>query len=1037
MTIKSTIDDHPDVSRREFLKTSAATTAGVTVFATFFTVKDAEAITTGENAPDPVAAGAGENIVYRFSVCQNCHSRCGLMGKIVGPAGSTSPAAGVLVKLDGNPYHPNNMEDDERLGWSTAPSVAVNTRGRLCPKGQAGVQVLYDPYRIKHPLKRVGSRGSGKWQTISWATAFSEIATAINALIPTSSRLVDDVFPGRSLLGRAANALMFSPGRSTDGEIIERTFKNTYGTANYRLDHTSICEVSHHVSNELMTWDTASNKGRTNHFKPDIMGADYIVLFGANYLEANFPMLALSRKIAEFKKAGKTLVVVDPRFSNTAAKANVWLPARPGTDGAVALGMATHIIKTYGPTTAGQGAIDSSSIATYLRNCNAAAATVDNETTWTDAARLVIVGRSAGAPVSAVVGEYLRVQDYLPTSQSLNTNYAAWSGGAPVEIGAGAVEGELLPGTLTLTGGELGVESIQVKTVYEILYDTSIGPYSVQYYADIAGVDATQLTAVAAGFFAAGKRAVANPYRGTVQHTNGLWSMTGVMLLNTLAGNYDWQGGNTKSGGSWAHAYTAMSGTNTSGLPTGPRIERTKVSTTLYDSLRTAYGVGAYPYPAARPWFPYGTHGNYQEIIPSIYGQYPYACKVLITYWNALPYSTPALKNVFMSTVMDTSKVPLFVAIDNQMGEVSSYADYILPDTTYLEKWSFPGNVMQLAKHTPFRQPLVGSFDSAAWDVAFDPNAANNYNPIYPDTKMLEDILIGLMGALGLSNEIGAGTGGANVGPLLPANAWAHIKPALTQLVTSIGSASDPGKPAVTSESDIVARGGAFQDPGYEYDTSVTPPASGKLRYRYANEIKLYYEQLALARDVMASDEGAQTTYAPVTTNPAVAHYEPIKDVADNPISDATFPFQLITYKKVLHGQARTQNLPWLTVWQPENFIELNSADAQSLNLRTYDLARVTSASNSQGIVGHVWVTEGLRPGVVAISHHFGHWQQSSQVWQDNGVNQPADPSRALGLQPTLVMRLDPVLGDVSLQEKIGCSCSFYDTRVNVQKVTN
>lgn len=1050
MAMTSTAPDPAAVSRRDFLKTTAAATAGAAAFASFFTVKDAEAVTTGENPPDPVTEASGQSIRYRFSVCQNCHSRCGLMAKVVGPAGSTDPAAGVLVKLEGNPYNPQNMEEDERLTWTDPLSKATATPGRLCPKGHAGIQVLYDPYRIKHPLRRVGARGSGQWEAVSWATAFSEIAAKINTLIPAGTRLTAPINAAFPRLGPIANGLAVSPGRLPDGEMNEKIFKDVYGTANYRLDHTSICEVSHHVSNELMTWEG----GKKNHFKPDVKGADYLLIFGANYLEANFPMLGLARQISEFKKkspAGK-LVVVDPRFSNTAAKADRWIPARPGTDGAMALGIATHIINAYGPTTAAGGASDSTSIAKYLRNANKKAANDDSETTWTDAARLVIVAKSAGAPASASVGEFLRVQDFLPASQAANANFAAWVGAGPAEIktttNAGdEVNGDLLPGVQVLTGGELGVESIAVKTVYQILYDNVIAPYSVQYYADIAGVDASLVQTIAAEFFAAGKKAVANPYRGTVQHTNGVWSMMGVALLNTLAGNYDWQGGNTNGAGGWGYAYTGMAGsawgaawgaysTFGSSGPFGPRIERAKATGTYsYPNLVTD-GFGGYP--ARRPWGPYWTHGNYQEIIPGIADQYPYPIKVLITYWNALPYSVPALKDVFLSTVRDTSKLPLFIAVDNVMGEASAYADYILPDTTYLERWCFPGgsNVSFLAKYTPLRQPVVGSFDNKAWDADFDFAGTNAYNPIYPDTKLWEEILLGLMNALGMTAEIS--------GIALPANAWAHWKPAVTKLKDTVNAATDPGLPGAgaLTEADIIARGGAFQDPGFGYDTSASGLNQGKLRYKYGNSIRLYYEELAKEPDSMGDGVrrlAPAVTGGGLTQYLAVAHYEAIKDVTDVPVTDFTYPFQLVTYKMVLHGQARTQNLPWLTVWQPENFVELNASDAASLGLRTGDRARVSSASNPTGLIGRVKVTEGLRPGVVAISHHFGHWQQNAAAWSESGVVQPTDPTRALGIQPNLVMRYDDGLADagatpVTLQDKIGGSCSFYDTRVRVEK---
>ncbi len=964
-----------EIDRRTFIKVGGATAAGITAFSKFFTVRNSEAA-TGENAPDTVS---GSNVKFRLSVCQNCHSRCGIMGKVVD---------GTLVKIDGNPYHPNNMEEDERLTFATAVATAEATPGRLCPKGHSGVQVLYDPYRIKHPLKRVGNRGSGRWEVISWATAFSEIASQISSLIPTSTRLTTYINSSVPELGPIANQLMFAPGRSTDGEIIERIFKNTYGTTNYRLDHTSICEVSHHVANELMTWNESTNSGRKNHFKPDLISAEFIILFGANYAEANFPMLALGRKLAEFIKGGGKLAVVDPRFSNSAAKADWWVAAKPGTDAAVALGMAHYIIS------------NSLYNSTYLTNANSAAATADSEKTWTDAVRLVITAKSSGAPSSITVGKYLRWGDIYPVTAAGNTNKVAWSSSTPVEIGTSAVEGTLLPGekTITIEGTS---ETVTVKTVFELLKEKIVTGKTVAYYANIAGVSETTLTTLATEFTSHGKKSVANAYRGTVQHTNGVYSQMSVMLLNTLIGNYDWKGGNAVGGGGYSYD-SGMKGTGMSGIPTGPRIDRTKVSTTFYNTLVTNYPT-IYSYPAQRPWFPYGTHGNFQEVIPSIAEGYPYPCKVLITYWNAWPYSTPALRQVFEATVADTNKVPLFVAISPDMGEVASWADYILPDTTYLEKWSFPGMTPTiLTKATSFRQPLVGTYDGNAWDADFNPSATNAYTPVYPDTKMFEDILIGLMNALSLTTDLS--------GSALPTRAWAHVSTGVNNLATSSSKTA----------ADIVAKGGAFEDPGNSYNGDY-------LKSTYGNEIKIYIEQLLTQIDSMG-DGSAKFDPMP--------HYETIKDIVGNEVSvSSSYPYQLVTYKPVLHAQARTQALPWLTVWQPENFIEINTQDAATLGIETYDQVRVSSPSYTSGVIGRAKVTEALRPGVVAISHSFGHWQLGSSPWYEDSVIQSSDSTRTLGVQPTVLMQLDPYLGDVTLQDKIGCSASFYDTWVKIEKV--
>jgi len=371
---------NPSISRRLFLKLSGTLATASAVSPVFIKSNPASAavdsaiiIKTGENPPDPVEAA--ENLIY--SVCQMCHSRCGVRAKVID---------GVLVKLDGNPYHPNNRDVDEnnlpdRLPYNTAPGDAWMEIGRLCLKGQSGIQTIYDPYRIQHPLKRVGPRNSGQWETIGWEQAFSEIAHKINELIPPEERneLID---PNRPELGKKKNQLGFAPGRSVEKEMSERIWKNAWGTANYGLSHTSICEVSRHVGNELITWDPKGNAnsmgaGRSEGWQADILGSEYIIYFGANPLEADFPMVGLARNLMQFKRNGGKYVSVDPRFNNTAAQAHQWVPITPGTDAALAMGMIHWIIEN--------NAYD----ATYLSNANLSAASADGEPTWTDSTYLV------------------------------------------------------------------------------------------------------------------------------------------------------------------------------------------------------------------------------------------------------------------------------------------------------------------------------------------------------------------------------------------------------------------------------------------------------------------------------------------------------------------------------------------------------------------------------------------------------------------------------------------------------------------------
>ena len=372
---------NPSVNRRTFLKVSG-TLASATMASQVFSKSKANAeclnvnqpFETGENCPDEVETA--EDIIY--SVCQMCHSRCGIRAKVQG---------GILVKIDGNPYHPNNRDvEPDRLNYSTDPDVAVNHLGRVCLKGQAGIQTVYDPFRIQNPLKRVGSRNAGQWVTISWDDAFTEIAARINQLIPDRNALID---PSNPKLGKKKNQLAFSPGRSVEKEMSERIWKHAWGTANYGLSHTSVCESTRHVANELITWDPTGSKnsmgaGRSEGWQADILGADYIIYFGSNPLEAGFPMVGMARNLMHFKRdvtknngQGGKYVVVDPRLNNTAAQADQWVAIKPGTDAALSMGMMKWIIdfKHYD--------------AQYLENTTRDAAATDGIPTWTDSTYLV------------------------------------------------------------------------------------------------------------------------------------------------------------------------------------------------------------------------------------------------------------------------------------------------------------------------------------------------------------------------------------------------------------------------------------------------------------------------------------------------------------------------------------------------------------------------------------------------------------------------------------------------------------------------
>ncbi|MDJ0270164.1 MAG: hypothetical protein NXY59_06435 [Aigarchaeota archaeon] len=154
------------IDRREFVKLGAVLGACAIVGTQIASALNKfEEISLG--AIDKERYGANplakpESIIY--SVCLQCHTAYPIKSKTLD---------GVLVKIEGNPYSPQNLLP--HLRYDTSPEQAAKIDGVICPKGHAGIETLYDPYRIRRALKRAGPRGSNKWKVITFEQAIQEI----------------------------------------------------------------------------------------------------------------------------------------------------------------------------------------------------------------------------------------------------------------------------------------------------------------------------------------------------------------------------------------------------------------------------------------------------------------------------------------------------------------------------------------------------------------------------------------------------------------------------------------------------------------------------------------------------------------------------------------------------------------------------------------------------------------------------------------------------------------------------------------------
>ena len=225
------------------------------------------------------------------TICQSCYFYCGLR---------VSRDSDRIVRIEGLREHPVN-------------------RGTICPKGLAAQQLVTDPNRLKSPLRRVGPRGSGEWEKVTWDEALDLLASKMSA--------ARDEFGPEAVVYHRGHA----PGWVTTMNYVSR-FMNAFGSPNV-LTHAHLCFAPRAIAH------TATYGGVP---EPDFDRADCILLWGFNPVYTSLPNYA--RRIIEAKARGAKLIVVDPRFTPTAAKADLWLRPEPGTDLALAMGMVKILI---------------------------------------------------------------------------------------------------------------------------------------------------------------------------------------------------------------------------------------------------------------------------------------------------------------------------------------------------------------------------------------------------------------------------------------------------------------------------------------------------------------------------------------------------------------------------------------------------------------------------------------------------------------------------------------------------------------------
>jgi anaerobic selenocysteine-containing dehydrogenase len=293
------------MDRRDFIKLTAVTGTS----ATLATCGNPEHHLIRFIPDDEIVPGVAE---WKPSVCPACSGGCGLAVRVMeadadvvrnGQRGLMKIAA--AKKLEGQPDHPINQ-------------------GGLCARGQAAIQITYHPDRITQPLTRTGARGAGEYRAVTWDEAIAELVSRLDQL----------------LAARDQGALVFltRARRSRRQDLIDEFLKR------FGAPPPIACDL---FADDVLRRANAISFGREQLPTFDLARSRYVISFGADFLGTWNSPVAQSAAYGRMRQADPqargVLVQAEPRMSQTGANADEWVPVRPGTEGALALGLA-HVI---------------------------------------------------------------------------------------------------------------------------------------------------------------------------------------------------------------------------------------------------------------------------------------------------------------------------------------------------------------------------------------------------------------------------------------------------------------------------------------------------------------------------------------------------------------------------------------------------------------------------------------------------------------------------------------------------------------------
>jgi anaerobic selenocysteine-containing dehydrogenase len=767
------------------------------------------------------------------TTCFNCESACGLLAYV-------DRDTLQVRKFEGNPEHPGS-------------------RGRNCGKGPATLNQVTDPDRILHPLRRVGARGEGRWEQVGWDEVLDDIASRIRAALDE----------GRH------HEIMYHVGRPGEDGFAERVMA-AWGVDGHN-SHTNICSSGARAGyNFWMGMDRPS---------PDHANADVILLV-SSHLEAGHYFNPHAQRVMEGKERGAKLIVFDTRLSNTATHADHWIAPHPGSEAAIFLAIANHLIRTR---------------------------RYDRE----------------------FVRRWWNWQEYMTEVH--------------------------------------GTDAPTFEAFEEVLSEL-YNEYTFAHAAAESGVDAAELEAVAQVVATAGRRLSTHTWRSAAAGNLGGWQVSRTLfLLNALLGAIACEGGTYPS--AWnkfvprpIHLPTRRPAHwNDLTWPTEYPLALMEMSFLLPHLMREGRGrVDVY---FSRVYNPVWTN-------PDGFG--------------------------WIDMLTDMEKIGIHVALTPTWNETAYFADYVLPMGHSPERHDVASYEQYDGQWIAFRQPVLRVARERLGEEIDDTRSVNP-GEVWEENEFWIELTwrIDPDGSLGIRSFV-------------ESRKKPGEKLSIDEYYGWMFENSVPGLPERAAQEGLTPLGymrryGAFEIRKKIGQVFEEPVADGELEDVHVDEMGRVFTQAAKPanpnvmpfphlegdsegrRRVGVQVDGDILTGFPTPSGklefwsrllhewgwPEFALPGYLKSHVHRQNMDQDQKVLISTFRLPVQVHTRSQNAKWLDEIAHTNPLWLHPEDARPMGVSTGDLVRVETE------IGHfvvkAWVTEGIRPGVVACSHHMGRWKPEGQ----------------------------------------------------------